>query len=128
MVQDAAQKALTAQRQKQARAFKRVETCRRELGRKKAVKEDGGSGSMADLAHIDNEIMFRQLQDASKTMLQAGSLLLLGPLVPQILQGQFLDCIFQRAPAFNKWQCFAAACKHIKGLMKIMRKSKAVSV
>ncbi len=56
------------------RAVKRVETCRRELGRKKDLAEGGGSSSTADLTHFDNEIKFRQLQDASKTMLQASSL------------------------------------------------------
>ncbi len=74
LVQENAERSLAAQRQKQARAVKRVETCRKELSRKKALKEGAGSSSMAELAHIDNEILFRQLQDASKTMLHASSL------------------------------------------------------
>ncbi|EIE25223.1 hypothetical protein COCSUDRAFT_61461 [Coccomyxa subellipsoidea C-169] len=55
-----AERSLAAQRQKQVRAVKRVETCRKELSRKKALKEGAGSSSMAELAHIDNEILKQQ--------------------------------------------------------------------
>lgn len=72
-LQEDAEKAVTEQRQKQARAVKRVDTCRKELGRKRALQEESGGSSMPELAHFDNEIMFRRLQDANKTMLQACS-------------------------------------------------------